>query len=247
MPDTSGIMHSQSSAFDVINRWQVDKSGQLVYVKCAMTETELKDRKGYAFIRNMLVHEGRFPSLREIAKAVGHKSPRSVQLMFERLREKGLLTDRNGIFSVTSKEAVDVGDRTIDVPLVGSVPCGAPTLAEQEPETMFRLSTKIAKPGHKYFLLKAVGSSMDKSGIQDGDLLLIKQQSWANRGDKVVALVDHSATIKHFYHNGDSVTLMPNSTKKIHKPIILDDDFSIQGVVVRSFHQHATLDKEKKK
>lgn len=201
-----------------------------------MNNTELKDLKGYAFVRNMLVHESRFPSLREIARAVGHKSPRSVQLMLARLKKKGFLNERNGVFSIVSKNSVSVSERTVEVPLVGAIACGAPTLAEQEPETVFRLSEKIARPGHKYFMLRAMGSSMNRSGIEDGDLVLIRQQSCANDGEMIVALIDDSATIKHFHRYSDSVVLMPNSTEIDHRPIILNEDFSIQGVVVRSFH-----------
>lgn len=92
----------------------------------------------------------------------------------------------------------------------------------------------MAKPGNTYFLLRAIGTSMNKAGINDGDLLLVKQQPAAENGDKVVALINNDATVKRFYldHEKGIVILKPDSTYKKHQPIILSDDFIVQGVVV---------------
>ena len=73
---------------------------------------------------------------------------------------------------------------------------------------------------------------MNKSGINDGDLVLVRQQTTAEEGERVVALINDEATIKHFHKDGELVVLRPNSTDKRHKPIVLSDDFMIQGVVV---------------
>jgi repressor LexA len=81
-------------------------------------------------------------------------------------------------------------------------------------------------------LLRARGKSMNKSGIHDGDLVLVRQQSTARKGDKVVALVNDEATIKHFHRGCDVIVLRPNSTQAKCKPIVLSKDFIIQGVVV---------------
>jgi len=76
---------------------------------------------------------------------------------------------------------------------------------------------------------------MNKAGINDGDLVLVRQQATASNGERVVALVDHEATIKHFHREGNIVVLRPNSTEQRHKPIILSDTFLIQGVVISTF------------
>ena len=189
------------------------------------------DLKGLAFIRSHVRHTGRTPSLRQIGTAIGYDSPRSVQLMLERLSKRGLLKYKDGVIKVSTK-ANDPVEHTVDVPLVGSVACGLPTLAQQDAEAWVSISTRIARPGHTYFLLRADGKSMDKSGIQDGDLVLIKQQAIADEGERVVALIDESATIKHFHRRGDHVLLKPNSSDDTCKPIVVTDDLAIQGVVV---------------
>ena len=73
---------------------------------------------------------------------------------------------------------------------------------------------------------------MNQKGINDGDLVLVKQQSNANNGDIVVALIDDEATIKELRINDDNVVLLPRSSNKAHTPIILSRDFIIQGLVV---------------
>lgn len=197
-----------------------------------MDKTEKRDHEGYAFIRNQIVHFGVTPSLREIGRAVGYSSPRSAQLMLVRLERQGLLRRVDGEIRLSPRQAHTTGESVVDVPLVGAVACGSPTLAEQSPEALIPISTKIAKPGHTYFLLRASGSSMNRAGINSGDLVLVRQQPVAEEGEKVVALINDDATIKRFHREGDVVVLRPDSTDKTHRPIVLSEDFTIQGIVV---------------
>jgi repressor LexA len=73
---------------------------------------------------------------------------------------------------------------------------------------------------------------MDRAGINDGDLVLVRQQTTAMNGDRVVALIDDEATIKEFRKTGEAVVLLPRSSNRKHQPIVLDREFQIQGVVV---------------
>lgn len=185
-------------------------------------------------VRNALVHDGRSPSVREVAKALGYRSPRSAFLLLNSLIEKGLLRRREDRSLQLRKDLVEAEDhaRTVEVPLVGSVPCGAPLLAEENIETYIPVSRSLARPGSKHFFLRASGDSMDQAGIEDGDLLLVRQQSVADDGDKVVALIDDNATVKEFRRGKGVVVLHPRSKNKGHKPILLTDNFQIQGIVV---------------
>ena len=106
-----------------------------------------KDLLGYAFIRKVIVHTGAPPSLREIMRAIGYNSPRSVQLMLQRLHDRGLIIYQGGTI-VLRHEKAPPGEHTLEVPLVGAVACGAPSLAEQSPEALVRISTRLARPGH---------------------------------------------------------------------------------------------------
>ncbi len=199
-----------------------------------MNRTEKTDLEGYTFIRNQIIHTGTTPSLRQIGEVVGYNSPRSVQLMLERLSKRKLLSYKNGKVELLHQNAPAMTEQTVKVPLVGRAACGLPTLAEQDIETYLDISTKIARSGRRYFLLRAQGDSMDESGINDGDLVLVRQQPTAEEGEIVVALINDSATIKHFHRENGLVVLKPNSSDMTITPIILSDEFIIQGVVVKA-------------
>lgn len=193
-----------------------------------------KDKKAYSLIRNKIIHSGRKPTLQEINDVTGGKSPRSASLVIERLIRLGFLKKYGSNLKLTEKQLSSGSMTTVDVPLVGQVACGFPILASENIEAMIPVSKSLAKGGSKYFLLRAQGDSMNEVGIDDGDLILVKQQSTAESGQNVVALINDEATVKEYQHRGDVVVLLPRSTNKRHKPIILDHEFQIQGVVITS-------------
>ncbi len=193
-----------------------------------------KELKAIRQIRNWFSHRGQAPSIRELMATLGYKSPRSAQDVVANLIEKGYLkkTEVGSIKIIKDYESSSTHAQTINVPLVGMVACGAPIFAEENIEAMIPVSTSLAKTSAKYFILHAVGDSMDLAGINDGDLVLVQQQETAENGKNVVALIDDSATIKEFYKINGVVVLRPKSSNTNHQPIILTEDFRIQGVVV---------------
>ena len=201
-----------------------------------MKEYELSNIEAKALreIRNLLIHKGRTPSVRELMRALRYRSPRSAALIIDKLIDKGILRRKPDDSFQIIKNLKDDNMRaqTIDVPLVGTVACGTPVLAEENIEALIPVSIRMAKPPHKYFLLKTSGDSMNEAGINDGDLVLVRQQVTADNGDKVVALIDDESAIKELQISDDAIILKPKSTNKKHQPIILTRDFKIQGVVV---------------
>lgn len=193
-----------------------------------------KQSDAVRYVRNWLMHKGKTPSVRELMTGLGYKSPRSAALIIEELIQKGILRKRsNGDLQLIKDiDADSVHARTVDIPLVGMVTCGVPILAQENIEGYIPVSVSLAKPGFKYFLLRAKGDSMNKAGINEGDLILVRQQSAAQNGDIVVALIDDEATVKEFQPRKGCVVLMPRSKNKNHKPIILTENFQVQGVAV---------------
>ena len=184
-------------------------------------------------IRNSIINFGRCPSLRDLMNSLGYRSPRSASLLVNKLISKGVLR-RNSSGSLQIARDFDdkANIKTIDVPLLGSVPCGTPILTEENIQAGFPVSIKLARPPYKYFLLRAKGDSMNKKGIDEGNFVLVKQQSTAENGETIVALVDNEVTIKEYSASRHTVVLRPRSTNKIHKPIVAMRDFQVQGVVV---------------
>lgn len=190
-----------------------------------------KDKKALGLIRNKITTYGKSPTLQEINDVTGGKSPRSASLVIDRLEKAGLVK-RSGRSLVLISPKLNNSVNTIDVPLVGAVTCGTPMLAEENILDHISVSTELARKGSTYFLLRAMGDSMNLAGINSGDLLLIRQQESAETGDKVIALINDEATLKYFERADGAVVLRPKSSNKAHKPIVLTDNCKIQGVVV---------------
>ncbi len=114
------------------------------------------------------------------------------------------------------------------VPVLGRIAAGGPILAEEAVEDVFPLPRELVGEG-SLFLLKVVGDSMVDAAICDGDWVVIRQQSVADNGDVVAAMIDGEATVKTFKRTHDQVWLMP------HNPAfdpIPGNDATVLGKVV---------------
>ncbi|MCK4302479.1 MAG: repressor LexA, partial [candidate division Zixibacteria bacterium] len=88
-------------------------------------------------------------------------------------------------------------------------------------------------PKGNSFTLTVTGDSMKDAGILDRDLVLVRKQAVARRGDIVVAVVGGEATVKRYFPEGSHVRLQPENPA--FEPIIVDKrsgEFRIAGKVV---------------
>lgn len=126
------------------------------------------------------------------------------------------------------------------VPLVGSIACGLPKLAQQDIEDYIYLPKKLLGSG-KFYLLRASGDSMINAGITTGDLVLIREQPTAEYGQIVVAQVgDEDATLKTYRPDLERgiVALHPENDEM--EDIVVNvkkDSLSIQGVARDVIHR----------
>lgn len=194
---------------------------------------KLKEKQALSIIRMKYRDNWLVPTMRELQEELWYASPRSIQIIFERLIEEGYMERIDGKLTLKNKQWI--GEFTVDVPLVWTVACGTPIFAEENIEAKIPVSVQIASAPYKYFFLRAKWDSMNKKEINDTDLILVREQHTARDGDIVVALIDDEATIKEFKHLWDSIALVPHSDNTKHKPIILQEDFLIQWLFVKSF------------
>jgi repressor LexA len=133
------------------------------------------------------------------------------------------------------------------VPIVGEAPAGQLMPAEENILGQVQLPKEFLKPSSsKFFLLRVRGDSMNRAKIEgqtidDGDLVLVRQQERADPGQIVVALVDGEATIKKLVKGPGYHVLQPESTNPKHRPIIVAQDFRVQGIVCRVFKKGGEL------
>lgn len=120
-------------------------------------------------------------------------------------------------------------EESIKLPLLGTVAAGLPILADENIEEYLSIPKSIVRNDVDGFLLRVKGDSMIDDHIKDGDILLCKLQPTAKNGDIVVAVIDGEATVKRYYREKNRVRLQPANKK--FKPIYLDEDFIINGIV----------------
>ena len=193
-----------------------------------------KQREILEYIKEMILKKGYPPAVREICEAVHLKSTSSVHSHLESLEKNGYIrrdpTKPRTIeildddFALTRRELVNV-------PVIGTVAAGVPILAEQNIEDYLPIPAEIL-PNKKVFMLKVKGNSMIEAGIYNGDKVIVAKQPNAENGDKVVALVDDSATVKTFYKENGHFRLQPENSSM--DPIILDQ-VEILGKVIGLF------------
>jgi repressor LexA len=205
-------------------------------MKAPLTQSE---KKAFEYIKLQLM-EGLSPTMREISSALGYSSPRSAQLLIQALVEKKFLarTQDKKLVLLKFEENDSRSVSTIQVPIIGYVACGSPILAEEHVEGYLRVSKSILGKGREHFILQAIGDSMDKAGIQEGDYLVIRKDSEAQTGDIVLAMIDDEATVKKFVKSGDGFLLIPVSSNPIHTPIVTDEATQILGKVVHVIGQN---------
>lgn len=182
-----------------------------------------KQREILEYIKQEILNKGYPPAVREICEAVDLKSTSSVHSHLETLEKNGYIRR-----DPTKPRAIEIIDdnfnltrrEVVNVPLLGRVAAGEPLLAVENIENYFPVPMEFM-PNAEAFMLRVKGESMINAGIFDGDQILVQQQSDAQNGDIVVALVDDSATVKTFFKEEDHYRLQPENDTM--DPIIVKD------------------------
>ncbi len=193
-----------------------------------------KQQEIFAFIRGYIEEHGYPPAIRDIGKAFDIKSPNGVMCHLRALQKKGYIhrdeknETQGGKARAITIPGVSAGG--FSLPMLGLVAAGKALEATEQNE---RVDLKDMFGGDNLYMLKVRGESMIESQIADGDYVVIRKQEQADNGEKVVAMVDKSMTLKKFYRKRDQVRLEPcNSTME---PILVDaakQNVQILGVLV---------------
>lgn len=193
-----------------------------------------KQEEILAYIKETILRKGYPPAVREICEAVKLKSTSSVHSHLEQLEKNGYIRR-----DPTKPRTIEIMDdyfnlarrEVVNVPLIGTVAAGVPILAQENIENYFPIPVEML-PNKEIFMLHVKGDSMIDAGILSGDQILVEQTSTAKNGDKVVALLDDSATVKTFYKEHGHFRLQPENASM--EPIIVDE-VQILGKVIGLF------------
>jgi repressor LexA len=200
-----------------------------------MHQLSEREQKILSYMKKEIKKKGYPPTVREICTALNIKSTSTTHKDIETLVEKGyivkdpakpralMVKSQNAEEPIVSNQGNVERTDIIDVPLIGRIAAGTPILAEQNIDDTFPVPARYVKGGIN-FMLTVQGESMVNAGIFDGDYILVEQQSAANNGDIVVAMIDgfeSEATVKTFYKEDGHVRLQPENDTM--SPIIVQD------------------------
>lgn len=181
-----------------------------------------------SFVEIFIMEYGRSPSIRDIAKGVGNSTGTVYRYLLE-MHENGLLTYDGD--TISTERTRKINTEVTHAPVLGTIVCGIPTLAEENIEEYVTLPVSVVGPG-KFFLLHAIGDSMIGAGINSGDLVIVRQQQKAEDGDIVVALLETETTLKRFFwdRENNEIILHPENKEMAD---IRTEHCVIQGVAVK--------------
>lgn len=197
--------------------------------KEALTDSQ---RRVYDFVREHIHADSRPPTVREIGDALGISSTNGVRDALLILERKGYIRREKNLSRAIELTEESTAMNTESIPIVGRVAAGLPLLAVENIDGHVAVDRSFLPRG-EVFSLRIVGESMKDEGIMDGDLVLVKRQDVANRGDIVVAVIGDEATVKKFYPDRNRVRLEP--ANEAFQTIVVDRNapgFFIAGVVV---------------
>jgi len=150
-------------------------------------------------------------------KASTYPRPDKIQLMADYFNIR-----RSDLTEEQPTNLIEVQPNFVKIPIIGTIACGEPILADQNVEGyMYEFSELL--PTGNIFALVAKGDSMEPT-IPNGSKVLIREQSEIEYGEIAAVLVngDTEATLKRVKKQGNTILLMPDNPK--HEPYIVDEN-----------------------
>ncbi len=180
-----------------------------------------------SFIKEFARDKGYPPTIPEIQKEFGIRSPNGVNNHLKALIRKGRIKRDS-----SRARALEIIGWHDGLPIVGSIAAGTPILAEENLEGYFNLNDMYGD-SDDVFILRVKGESMIKAGIFDGDYVVVRMQQTVEPGEIGVAIIEDTATVKRIYCDGNIVKLVPeNDTMQPITVTRTDPSFSIGGKVI---------------
>lgn len=207
-----------------------------------------RQQRMYDFISRFSREKGRPPTIREIGGHVGISSTSVVNYNLNILQREGLIAREKEVsrglrvIGSHTKATVDANGG-VQIPLLGTIAAGKPIpvpeggLMPYEGESL-ALTRDIVPEQEGLFALRVKGNSMIDALINDGDIVVMKQQETAENGDMVAVWLkdEKETTLKRIYRERKRIRLQPmNPTMK---PFYAEpDNVEVQGKVVLVIRQ----------
>jgi len=205
-----------------------------------MKELTKQQSKVLACVEVYLNKTGFPPTRAEICKELGFKSPNAAEMHLRALEKKGYISIQSGssrgISIVKSQQSYEqIGDQ---MPVIGLVAAGSPTLAEENIEKRIPCDPNMFSDTFDYFL-KVKGLSMIEAGIHEDDLVAIKKTTDVKNGDLVVVRLEDEVTLKYFKKADHNLELIPaNKDFSTIKVDLREQEAFVEGKSVGLIRTH---------
>jgi repressor LexA len=218
------------------------------------------------FTRDYMSEQGRPPTIREIGSAVGISSTSVVNYNLAKLEERGYL-DRDpdvsrglrltekadGFGHAASQTLANAAtavrqaiDKLVRIPLAGTIVASRPLevghdgfSVYDEDDAIELSSSMLPDRTEGLFALRVSGDSMIDAMVNDGDIVIMRQQNEAQNGDMVaVWLQGDTTTLKYFFKDGNQIRLQP-ANPTLEPIFVTPGEVQVQGKVMMVLRQTA--------
>ncbi len=192
---------------------------------------EERKKEIYKFIESYIKEWGVTPSTQQVADGTNCSKPTAYKFIV-RLIDEGML-ERIGTQILPTNKSFSFDS----IPVVGTIACGKPILAIEDIQGYLPINVDFLGDGN-YFALIAEGDSMIECGINSGDIVIIREQSTAENGQIVVAIIEDelsgevTATLKKFYKDEERHRYRLHPENIMMNDIIVDR-LDIRGIAVK--------------
>ncbi len=181
------------------------------------------------FIHHRIQRDGVPPSFDEMKEALDLRSKSGIHRLITALEERGFLRrlphraraieivrlpdSLGGNVTPIGRGRADdvlpeVSAGAVDLPVMGQIAAGTPIHAIEQVSHHVAVPGSLVSSNARHFALEVKGDSMIDAGINNGDVVVIREQTTAENGDIIVALVDgQEATLKRLRRKGSAIAL----------------------------------------
>lgn len=183
-----------------------------------MKELSKRQQAVLDFIGSFLDDNDYPPTIRDIQRDLGISSTSVVDYNLRVLEERDLIRrNRNISRGIELVGRAPQRRKLVTVPVVGQIAAGAPIpdfgqMADAPwVETVDLNADLISDKPDGLFALRVKGHSMVDALINDGDIVILRQQKTCENGETVAVWLEEEkeTTLKRFYHEDSQVRLQP--------------------------------------
>lgn len=203
---------------------------------CVATRLTTRQAEVFRFLEDFQEKNMTAPTIQEICRHFGFKSPASAQQHVRLIEKKGFLTRsprRSRSIRLNDDNVGGAVGPTVRVPLLGRIPAGPPAYALECVEERLTLPKSLFR-GSGLFALRVEGDSMTGAGIFDGDIAVLSSPSDFTDGVIAAVVVNEEATLKRVYRLPRGLRLQAENAKYPDRIVAADADHAcrVAGVLV---------------